>query len=603
MPPPSAADPSAQEHTAVLERERPRALSGSGFPTGIPSGILARQNSWHSDRFERAASTQSLWDLHEAHEARRISCCLKPTYTTNPHSVVSDRVVIAMVGLPARGKSYISKAIVRYLNFLGCPAQLFNAGNKRRQEGAAGVQAGFFNASNLDAKAQRERMAMETLDDLLAWLHEVTTLETGCACGILDATNTTKDRRERVRQRVARETPACKLIFLELVCNDPTILNDNYKMKLSNEDYKGKDPEAALRDFKERVRQYEMVYEPVDDATECTPLHTADSGEGLMAYQRESSGSAVPTPPGLIQMIDAGRKLVVTQCEGFVINELLSLLHSIHLGRRCIWITLVGQTMNDLQGVLGGDSSLSHEGLQYARAVRDHILAREASEDLALGGGHRPPPAMVLTGTLKRNVEMAEMLCADDATADALLCSEQANAPSSAAAEPAAAAPATDAANGDGAGGAAPAQRRISLQLTKLNELCAGKLDSVTYEEMRELYPSEYQARSGDKLNYRYPGAGGESYMDLIMRLESGILQLEQTRGNVVVACDRAVCRVLLGYFNGIADLEQLPYVDVHQGVIELRRSHSGFSTSHTPIRVGRTTSATGPGTARLPSP
>ena len=66
-----------------------------------------------------------------------------------------------MVGLPARGKSYISKAIVRYLNFLGCPAQIFNAGNKRRQEGAAGVQANFFDAANLDAKAQRERMAME----------------------------------------------------------------------------------------------------------------------------------------------------------------------------------------------------------------------------------------------------------------------------------------------------------------------------------------------------------------------------------------------------------------------------------------------------------
>ena len=96
---------------------------------------------------------------------------------------MSDRIVIAMVGLPARGKSYISKAIVRYLNFLGCPARLFNAGNKRRQEGNAGVDANFFDASNLDAKAQRERMAMETLDELLEWLHSETRPESGCACG------------------------------------------------------------------------------------------------------------------------------------------------------------------------------------------------------------------------------------------------------------------------------------------------------------------------------------------------------------------------------------------------------------------------------------
>ena len=83
---------------------------------------------------------------------------------------------------------------------LGCPARIFNAGNKRRQEGNAGVQANFFDASNLDAKAQRERMAMETLDEVLEWLQHETQPDSGCAAGIFDATNTTKERRENVRQ-------------------------------------------------------------------------------------------------------------------------------------------------------------------------------------------------------------------------------------------------------------------------------------------------------------------------------------------------------------------------------------------------------------------
>ena len=52
---------------------------------------------------------------------------------------------------------------------------------------------------------------------------------------------------------------------------------------------------------------------------------------------------------------------------------------------------------------------------------------------------------------------------------------------------------------------------RVALRLQALNELCAGKLDSLTYAQMRELHPEQYTARMDDKLNYRYPGVGGES--------------------------------------------------------------------------------------------
>lgn len=536
--------------------------------------------------------------------------------STNPHDVLSDRVVIAMVGLPARGKSYISKAIVRYLNFLGCPAQLFNAGNKRRKEGAAGVGANFFDASNLDAKAQRERMAMETLEELLAWLHASTTHANGCACGILDATNTTIARREKVRERIAREVPHVRLIFLESICNDQEVLTHNYHMKLSNDDYKGADPDSALLDFMERVRQYERVYENVNDDIECVPWRDRSreeesaavkgaeqpsdrlTGTDLADVERRLVVSPPPPTPGVIQMIDAGRKLIVTQCEGHVVNEVLSLLHSIHLGPRCIWITLVGETANDLRGVLGGDSALSTAGRDYAGAVRQHIDAREASPDLRQAG-KAPPPAMVLTGTLQRNVQMAEVICAQ--AGEALLQPSSLASPCSRPAPPspdgttaASAGPSTAV---EGVGQPGGRRRRISLQIHALNELCAGKLDELTYEQMRKMYPHEFAARASNKLHYRYPGAGGESYMDLIMRLQSVILMLEQTRGNVAVVADRAACRVLLAYFNGLPDLEQLPFYEVDAGVIELRRSHSGFSMTHTPIHSGATTRAAGPGT------
>ena len=99
-----------------------------------------------------------------------------------------------------------------------------------------------------------------------------------------------------------------------------------------------------------------------------------------------------------------------------------------------------------------------------------------------------------------------------------------------------------------------------------------------------------------DKLNYRYPGVGGESYADLIMRVQESILALEQQRGNTIIVCDRAVARVILAYFQGTQP-DKLPYLDVFPGVIELRRIHSGFVATHLEVSDGNATTAAGPGT------
>jgi signal recognition particle GTPase len=38
-----------------------------------------------------------------------------------------------MVGLPARGKTYISKKLCRYLNWIGLKTKVFNVGEYRRE--------------------------------------------------------------------------------------------------------------------------------------------------------------------------------------------------------------------------------------------------------------------------------------------------------------------------------------------------------------------------------------------------------------------------------------------------------------------------------------
>lgn len=128
---------------------------------------------------------------------------------TNGESSFSivDRLVVVLVGLPARGKSYLSNKLVRYLNWLQINAKIFNVGSTRRlksktigpgtaplpDETTAVQDASFFSPDNKESICLREQWARETLDSLLDFL----LIGDGCV-GVFDATNTTVTRRHMV---------------------------------------------------------------------------------------------------------------------------------------------------------------------------------------------------------------------------------------------------------------------------------------------------------------------------------------------------------------------------------------------------------------------
>jgi broad specificity phosphatase PhoE len=72
--------------------------------------------------------------------------------------------------------------------------------------------------------------------------------------------------------------------------------------------------------------------------------------------------------------------------------------------------------------------------------------------------------------------------------------------------------------------------------------------------------PDEYNARARDKLRYRYPR--GESYEDVIQRLEPIIINLERERSSVLVVAHNAVIRALYAYFMDWPP-EVCPHLDV----------------------------------------
>src|SRR5690349_17516088 len=99
------------------------------------------------------------------------------------------QLVLVMVGLPARGKTHIARRACRYLTWLGYNARVFNVGNYRRERLGSQKDHSFFDPENDDARAARREVAMECLDDMLAWMSD------GGEIGIYDATNSQSERR------------------------------------------------------------------------------------------------------------------------------------------------------------------------------------------------------------------------------------------------------------------------------------------------------------------------------------------------------------------------------------------------------------------------
>ncbi len=60
-----------------------------------------------------------------------------------------DKLIIAMVGLPGRGKSTIAKRLQHGLNYEGIKTRIFNNGDVRRQLlGDASTEPDFYNPDN-----------------------------------------------------------------------------------------------------------------------------------------------------------------------------------------------------------------------------------------------------------------------------------------------------------------------------------------------------------------------------------------------------------------------------------------------------------------------
>ena len=190
-----------------------------------------------------------------------------------------DRLVIVMVGLPARGKTYIARKIARYLEFFkGAPSAVFNAGDYRRKTmgtdvaSSSGPSHDFFDQANTSNMQKRHLFAQAALDDLKTWMGQSSAYDVGSSnavgrVGVFDATNTTRKRRRWILRELLKEKiveSKSHILFVENICDNPGLIDENIRStKLRNPDYQGWDGDRAVADFKSRIAHYEELYQPI----------------------------------------------------------------------------------------------------------------------------------------------------------------------------------------------------------------------------------------------------------------------------------------------------------------------------------------------------
>lgn len=83
-------------------------------------------------------------------------------------------------------------------------------------------------------------------------------------------------------------------------------------------------------------------------------------------------------------------------------------------------------------------------------------------------------------------------------------------------------------------------------QWKTLDEINGGLFEEFSYDYVKEKYPEIHDQRMNNKYVASWPG--GETYRNMIARLENIYLELENSRRPIVIITHQAICRGLYAY-------------------------------------------------------
>jgi len=294
----------------------------------------------------------------------------------------SGRIVIATVGLPARGKTHISVALARYLRWLGVKTHIFHLGDYRRNYvGPNGeVPEDYFHPNAASSSVLlRNKILKKCREEIFHFLNH----ENG-QIAIYDAVNPLATGRRALAREFEKQ--GVQTLFIESCCTDERIIEENVRsVKISSPDYIGWVPEDAVKDYLKRINARIPHFETIEEKD----LH-------------------------YVKMVNAGERVIVNNCAfGYLSQRIVFYLLNLHIKTRQTYFCRAGTTKDE--DSYKADASLSPEGEDYARKMSETLVKHREAERQNLIAHGAPKstnlkPLTVWTSTRRRTVETGRVL-------------------------------------------------------------------------------------------------------------------------------------------------------------------------------------------------
>lgn len=405
------------------------------------------------------------------------------------------KLVVVMVGLPGSGKTFMSRKISRFLRWISYRTRVFSLA-KYRLEKLGTKSADFFDPENEAHCQTRVELMMSALEDAMRYLRRDGEI------AIIDGANTSKYRRDLIRDRVSQED-GFDILWIENLIDPDIIITRNSAAIHNSPDFTNDE------DFIKRMEHYQKSYETVLDA------------EG-----------------SYIKRFDSGDRIHLHGIQGFLRTKISSFVMNVHTYPRTIYMVRSGETDFIRKGLIGGDSPLTAEGIEFSQALANFFETDDTGFSVA---PTTPGGLYVWSSTLQASQETAKKI-----------------------------------------------KTSRYVEWRALRNIESGVCDGLSYEQIKARYPQEYKARQLDKLRYRYPR--GESYVDVITRLEPVIFEAERETQPLVIVGHLAVLRCLYAYFLDLP-MEELPYITINLNTV-IRLDPKAYGCKERRVKIVRSDEA-----------